>query len=84
MAKLEFQAISKHSDQPLEVFLPNHHNGYTPLEPGSFLEFEHSSFEPVPWYAMLRNIRIAHGNHLSGRICLQVDEVTGMADIVET
>lgn len=85
MPKLAFQAMSKSSKIPLEVeiFLTDRRHGFTPSEPDKWLEFEHNYAAPVAWYAMVRNIRIAHGAHIDGSFVLEVDDTEGSAEITE-
>ncbi len=85
MPKIAFKAVAKSSGLPVkvEVFLTDHQHGYTSAEEDEILEFEHKSDGPIAWYAMVKNIRVATGEHAGGTIVLEVDEKESEATIKE-
>lgn len=83
---IRFKAIASHSHEPIEmeVFLPNHQNGYTPLSSENALVFHNERNQTVPWYAMMHGVRVAHGEAVDGEILLLLDETTGKVKVRES
>jgi hypothetical protein len=76
MTLFRFSAVEVDTGRalPVEVFLADHSHGYTPSTPGETLEIESSIDGPQPWYAMVRNARIAKGVSDGGTFRILVDE----------
>ncbi len=77
MALFRFSAVEAHSGRPVsvEIFLADHKHGYTPRHPGQSLEVHSDIDGPQPWYAMLRNARIAAGENDGGNFRIVIDDI---------
>lgn len=86
MSTFKFSAVSKHTHQhmPVEIFLGGHSIGFTPTEAGKWLEVELENVtEPLVWYAMIWNIRVAKGEATGGNFQLEINEHIHAAEITE-
>ncbi|MCW8884502.1 MAG: hypothetical protein OQK12_04490 [Motiliproteus sp.] len=86
MATFKFLAKSKRTQEqlPIEVFLAGQSLGFAPTEKGQYLEVVvNDCSAPLPWYAMIWNIRIAKGESMGGTFELEVDEKLASAELNE-
>jgi len=75
MATYRFRAVASHSGKPMEVeiFLADRSHGFTPRNDRRYLVIETKTDQPLDWYAMVWNRRVAHGITPGGTFEIRVD-----------